>query len=144
MPRIKIELPEKTLFTVTVPVRISDINYGNHVGNDAFVSILHEARVKWLKSCGFTELDIDGTGLIMSDLSVEFKNESLYGDQIIVRLFTGEIGRVNFELYYELTTQRTEQPLLLAKARTNMVCFDYKARKTVAVPEKLLAIINVQ
>ena len=144
MARIKIELPGKCIFSAKVPVRISDINYGNHVGNDAFVSILHEARVQWLRSWGYTELNIGGTGLIMSDLSVEFRNESLYGDKVEVRLFIGEISRVSFELFYELTVTRNEENLLLAKARTGMVCFDYQARKTVAVPEKLLAIFQVQ
>ncbi len=49
MSRIKIEMPEIKLTAIKIPVRISDINYGNHVGNDAFVFILHEARIQWLQ-----------------------------------------------------------------------------------------------
>lgn len=73
MARIKIDMPEDKLAEIKIPVRISDINYGNHVGNDAFVSIIHEARAQWLQQEGYTELDFAGTGLIMSDLAVEFK-----------------------------------------------------------------------
>ena len=46
MARIKLEMPEQFMGSFQVPVRITDINYGNHLGNDAFVSILHEARMQ--------------------------------------------------------------------------------------------------
>ena len=71
MARIKIVIPANTLAVVNIPVRITDINYGNHLGNDALISIVHEARVQWLKINNYTELQVDGVGLIMSDLAVE-------------------------------------------------------------------------
>lgn len=96
MARIKIEIPQQLIGSVTIPVRITDLNYGNHVGNDSFVSIIHEARVQWLKQHGLSELNIDDAGLIMSDLAIEFKSESIYGDVIEVKIFAGEISRVSF------------------------------------------------
>jgi len=54
MARIKIDIPEKVMATFPIPVRIADINYGNHVGNDAFVSIIHEARMQWIRQYGYT------------------------------------------------------------------------------------------
>ena len=45
MGRVKIKFPaENPLFITTIHVRIGDINYGGHVGNDAILSIIHEAR----------------------------------------------------------------------------------------------------
>ncbi len=142
MARIKIEIPEKTIGTFTIPIRIADINYGNHVGNDAFVSIIHEARMQWLKQYDYTELKIEGIGLIMSDLAIEFKSESFYGDVVEIKLGAGEISRVGFELYYQLFAKRNDENILLANAKTGMVCFDYEKRKVAAIPEKLLAILN--
>ena len=78
MPRIKLNIPDNTLATLAIPVRITDINYGNHLGNDAFVSIIHEARMQWLHQHGYTELNIEGAGLILADLAVEFRNEGFY------------------------------------------------------------------
>ena len=118
MARIKIDIPESKIADVCIRVRISDINYGNHVGNDAFVSIIHEARIQWLQQNNFSELDIAGTGLIMSDLAIEFKNESYYGEEILITMSAGEISRVSFDLYYLLTTVRNNEPILLAKAKT--------------------------
>ena len=142
MARIKIELPANSIASFTIPVRITDINYGNHVGNDAFVSIVHEARMQWLKLYDYTELQIEGIGLIMSDLAVEFKNESVYGDAVEVKISIGEITRVSFEIYYHLATIRNEVAILLALAKTGMVCYDYAAKKVAPVPEKFLAILK--
>jgi len=141
MARIKLEIPEKVIASSQIPVRIADINYGNHVGNDAFVSIIHEARMLWLKQYGYTELQIEGIGLIMSDLAIEFKSESFYGDLIEIKLGVAEISRVSFELYYQLFANRNNESVLLANAKTGMVCFDYDAKKVAAIPEKLKAIL---
>ena len=142
MARIKIEFPEVVIGTVIIPVRITDINYGNHVGNDTFVSIIHEARMQWLKQHNFSELDIDGTSLIMGDLAVEFKKESFYGDVIEVKLSAGEISRVSFELYYQLSVVRNNETVLLANAKTGMVCYDYTTKKTVSIPEVLKQLLS--
>lgn len=128
--------------SILVPVRIADINYGNHVGNDAFVSIIHEARMQWLKQYGYTELNMEGIGLIMSDLAIEFKNESFYGDLIVVKLSAGEISRVGFELYYRLFAKRNNDHILVANAKTGMVCYDYGAKKVAPIPEKLKTILE--
>jgi acyl-CoA thioester hydrolase len=142
MARIKIDIPEKTIGTFIIPVRIADINYGNHVGNDAFVSIIHEARMQWLKQYDYTELKIEGIGLIMSDLVIEFKSESFYGDVVEVKLGAGEISRVGFELYYRLFAKRNDVNVLLANAKTGMVCYDYDAKKVAAIPEKFKVILE--
>ena len=144
MARIKIDMPDNLIATVIVPVRITDINYGNHVGNHAFVMILHEARMQWLQSHGYTELNIEGSiGVIMSDLSIEFKSESFYQDQIEVAIYAAEITKVSFELYYQLFVQRKNGKILLANAKTGMVCYDYAAKKVAGIPEKLLEILKV-
>ena len=142
MARLKLTIPENKIALVTIPVRITDINYGNHLGNDAFVAIIHEARMQWLQQHGYTELNIENTGLIQADLMVEFKSEGLYGDVIEVVLGTGEISKVSFELYYTLSTQRNNTRVILALAKTGMVCYDYDAKKVVVVPQQLREILS--
>lgn len=141
MARIKLSAPPNIIFEATIPVRITDINYGNHVGNNSFVSIVHEARVLWLKKNGYTELDIEGIGLIMADLAIEFKNEGLYGDDIKIQISVGEVSKIAFELYYSLFTERNEKRIVLAVAKTGMVCYDYTAKKVAGLPEKIRHIL---
>ena len=142
MARIKIEIPEQILATFHIPVRITDINYGNHMGNDAFVSIIHEARMLWLHQYGYTELNIEGLGLIMSDLAIEFKNESFYGDVVEVTISVSELSRVGFELYYRLSVRKNNENVLIANAKTGMICYDYSLKKVIPVSERLKAILK--
>ena len=142
MGKIKLDPPLKIIATVIIPVRITDINYGNHVGNDAFISIIHEARVQWLKQNNFTELNIAGIGVIMSDLAIEFKHQSFYGDLIEIKLSCGEISKISFELYYQLTAVRKNETIVLAIAKTGMVCFDYEKSKVAGIPEVLKRLLS--
>ena len=143
MPRVKIDLPEKFIsISIKIPVRITDINYGDHVGNDSLVAIIHEARMQLLQLHGFTELDIEGVGLIMSDLLVEFKNESFYKDIIDVKIGSSNISKISFELYYQLTTLRNNKEIFIANAKTTMVCYDYELKKVAALPKQLIEIIS--
>lgn len=141
MGRLKIILPQKLLASFSIPVRITDINYGNHVGNNSIVEIIHEARVQFLQQNGFTELNVAGTSLIMSELLVEYKNESFYNDLLEVNLFCGEISRVGFELFYKISTNRSQQNIVIALAKTGMVCYDYTIKKVSSFPEELKSIL---
>ena len=137
MARIKIELPVAFPFSCQIPVRITDINYGGHAGNDTVLSIIHEARMQFLKSMGYSEMEFAGVGMIMSDVTIEFKNELFYGDVIIASVVTGEISRIGFDLLYKLETMRpanSERKVLVAAAKTGMICYDYKKKKIVSVP----------
>lgn len=137
MARVKIDMPESFRFMTQVPVRISDINYGNHLGNDAIMSILHEARMRYLANFGATELQALGTALIMADAAIIYKGEGFYGDLLTVELTAEEFTAVGFDFYYRITTFRGGQLAVIAEAKTGMVCFDYSARKVARLPEAL-------
>ncbi|MBN9349697.1 MAG: thioesterase family protein [Chitinophagaceae bacterium] len=142
MARVQIEIPDsKPKAILKIPVRITDINYGNHLGNDSMVSIIHEARMQFLKGHGFTELKVEGTGLIMGDLAIQFKNESHYGDILTVEIFTKDITKVSFNLVYKITTARNSKTILIAIASTNIVGYNYSLKKVSPIPAVLLAIL---
>jgi acyl-CoA thioester hydrolase len=137
MARIKIDLPEQFSFSTSIPVRITDLNYGNHVGNDAVLSIIHEARMQFLKNFGYTELEFAGVGMIMSDVAIEFKNELFYGDIVIASVMATEFSKVGFDIYYKLEKASGDKNnLIVAAAKTGMVCFDYSRKKIVPIPEE--------
>ena len=143
MPRIKIDLPEKFSFSTTIPIRITDLNYGGHVGNDSILSIIHEARVQFLKHAGYEELNLAGAGLIMSDVGIEFKNELFYGETVQVSVTAGDFSKVSFDLYYKLEKNLNDRTVLVAAAKTGMVCYDYDKKKVVAVPAEAVQILQL-
>lgn len=136
MARIKIELPAAISFTTNIPVRITDVNYGGHVGNDAILSIIHEGRMQYLANYNYTELDFGGIGLIMSDVGIEFKGELFYKDIIIASITAGNFSKVGFDIYYKLEKEINGQLQLIAIAKTGMVGYDYSKKKIAPIPEE--------
>ena len=135
MARIKIDLPSKFSFSTNIPVRITDINFGGHVGNDTILSLVHEARAQFLTHCGYTELNFAGAGTIMSDVAIEYKNQTYYGDSIMASVAVGEITKVAFDLFYKLEKFSANGKLVpVAFAKTWMVCYDYELKKVTAIP----------
>lgn len=136
MARIKIDLSEKFHFSCEIPVRITDINYGGHVGNDALLSIVHEARMQFFRSLSYTEMNFGGAGMIMADVAIEFKSELFYGDIIIVSVTAGDVSKVSFDLIYKMEKQISDIRKTVALAKTGMICYDYEKKKIVAIPEE--------
>ncbi len=135
MARIKLIPPNNFSFSTNIPIRITDINYGGHVGNDTFLSLIHEARIKFLAHYSLTELDFGDASLIMSDISIEYKKELFYRDRLKVYVRITELHRAGFEIFYKMV--KNEEELLVAHAQSGMVCYNYAIKKIVALPENI-------
>jgi acyl-CoA thioester hydrolase len=134
MPRIKLDLPDDFPFSAEIPLRITDINYGGHLGNDALLSLLHEARMQFLRHYGFTETDVDGTAIIMADAAIVYKSEAFYGEVSNIEVAVGDVQSHGCDFVYRVTNKETGKEI--ARAKTGIVFFDYRKRKIVHVPQK--------
>jgi acyl-CoA thioester hydrolase len=141
MARIKIALPAAFSFSCKIAVRITDINYGGHVGNDGFLAIVHEARMQFLKNLDYTEMNFGGAGMIMTDAAIEFKGELFYGDTVIVSVGIADISGIGFDLVYKLEKETATTPVVVAFVKTGMVCYDYAKKKVVAIPDEALKLM---
>ncbi|QOI96175.1 MAG: thioesterase family protein [Flammeovirgaceae bacterium] len=135
MPRIHLVLPETFNFICELPVRVSDLNYGGHVGNDSFLTIMQEARVLYYRQLGFqSELSLEGTiGQIITDAAVVYKSESFLGDVLTIEIAATDFTKYGFDLMYRLRNKATGKDV--AYGKTGVVCFDYAVRKVTPVPE---------
>ena len=134
MARIKFELPKNFLFTTEIDVRIGDINYGGHLGNDSILSLIHEARLRFLREFGYSEVDVDGAGIIMVDSVIIYKSEGFYGDVLVFDVTVTECGKYGCDFTYRLSNKETGKEI--ARAKTGIVFFDYEKRKVIKMPEK--------
>jgi acyl-CoA thioester hydrolase len=132
MPRIKIAIPEKFIFNTEIPIRITDINYGGHLGNDSLLSIIHEARLRFLNHLGYSESNVEGTGIIMIDSAIQYKSEGFYGDELLVEIAVNDFTGIGCDFVYKLSNKKTLKEIAVAK--TGIVFFDYEKRKTAPVP----------
>jgi len=139
MARIKIDLPAVFTFSTQLPVRISDINYGGHLGNDAILSMLHEARLQFLRHYGYSELELAGKSLIMADVAIEYKGEGFHSDLLTIQVAAHDFNKYGFDIIYQVTNQDKR---LIALAKTGMLCFDYSTRKVVSLPDRVKEQLN--
>jgi acyl-CoA thioester hydrolase len=142
MPRVKIEMPDSFSFSTRLSVRITDLNYGDHVGNDQVLSFLHEARVRYLNSLGYTELNMEGVSMIMADAALVYKNEMHYADELLVSIQAVEFSRVGFDLIYQIVKTQDETLIPVVLAKTAMICYDYTLKKIIPLPEAALLKLN--
>lgn len=142
MERIKINLPDSFSFSTNIQIRITDVNYGGHVGNDSFLSLVHEARLRFLASKGFSEMDVMGVGLIMADAAIEFKKEMTYGDTVKISVAATGFDRIGFDLFYLLEVEKDGVTTIAGKAKTGMMCFDYTNKKKAAIPAAAIEILQ--
>ena len=132
MPRISIDLPDTLLFHTDIPVAIGDINYGGHLGNDAVLSLVHEARLQYFKSLGYSEIDIEGVGIVLADAVVVYRAEAFHGDALRVRVGLGDFNAYGFDMFYHLENPAADKEI--ARVKTGIVFFDYQTRKIAPIP----------
>jgi acyl-CoA thioester hydrolase len=132
MARIKLDLPEHFPFSTELRVRITDVNYGGHMGNDSLLGLLHEARVRFLAHYGLGELDIYGLGLIMADSVILYKSEAFPGETLEIAVAVTDFNPYGCDFIYRVTEKTSRREV--ARAKTGIVFFDYSRRAVQNVP----------
>ena len=132
MARIEIELPETFPFSTEIPIRIDDLNYGNHLGNDRVLTLAQEARVRLLARHGWKELDVAGAGLIQVDAAVVYRAEGHYGMVLKVEVAVTDVRTRGCDFLFRLSDAATGKEI--ARVKTGVVFFDYVAHKVIHTP----------
>lgn len=126
MARVVIELPMQFPFSTELDVRIQHINRGNHLGNDALITFLNEARVRFLPE-QINNTQDSHIWMINADLAVIYKSEAFYGDILKIDIATGDLHKYGFDLLFRVTEVKTGRDV--AHAKMAMLMFDSHARK---------------
>lgn len=133
----------KILFETTISVLVNHLNYGNHLGHDAMLCILQEARMRWLKSLtnNTSELYIQNNiGWLVKRIEIDILSESFHGDVLQIQLSVDENKQSHFIIDYcvKNLTRNEEQ----CRAKTQMVCYDFQNKKIARIPDVILNILN--
>lgn len=133
MARLFIELPDRLDYATEIRVRVTDLNYANHLGNDALVSLLHEARTRFMGHHGLNERDIEGLGIVIGDLGIVYTAEAHHGDVLRIEMGVGDFNKVGCDIYYRI--ERVRDEVQVARAKTGIVFVDRETRRATPVPE---------
>jgi acyl-CoA thioester hydrolase len=132
MARVQISLPKQFSFSTEITVYIGHINYGAHLDNALLLSLVSEARVRFFKSMGYTELDVEGVGIVVADAAIQYRSEAFHGDVLLFEMAPQEFGKVGFDLVYRVSVVGGGREV--ARGKTGIVFFDYGQKKPVTVP----------
>lgn len=135
MARVHVDLPQAFSFATEIDVRVTDLNYGNHLGNDALLALLHEARVRFLRHHGMSEGDAGGATIIMADAAIAYRGESFLGDRLRIEVAVGDFARASCDVFYRVT--RPSDGKTIAEAKTGLVFLNPQTRKIEPVPEAM-------
>ncbi len=141
MSRIKIDEPLVYAFTAIIHTRITDLNYGGHVGNDRIFAFMHDARVQFLKHLGYqNEMDFSGKGMIQTDAAITYKAEIFAHETIKIEVGVLNINKYGCDFVYRFTKEDNK---LASLGKTGIIFFDYKERKIAEIPADFAAKINI-
>jgi acyl-CoA thioesterase FadM len=134
MARLKLEFPEDQFcYSTQLTVRVTDINAANHLGNDAMISMISEARARFLFESGFEDTKQKNVGIIVTDLATTYKTEAHARDRLLFEVGMADFNKYGGDVIFRIT--RPSDGALVAMAKSGFVFFDYAASKVVPMPE---------
>ncbi|MFT4671381.1 MAG: acyl-CoA thioester hydrolase [Pseudohongiellaceae bacterium] len=140
MSRVKVELPPEFLFSMKRTVGISDVNYAKHLDSVAMVNILHEARLQFLASLGFTEGNIYGLGMVVTDLAIDYRSESFANDQLIIDVGVSDFNRYGFDIGLQIANSALES--IVCSAKFGIVLFDFDRHQISEIPAPFRSLLG--
>jgi acyl-CoA thioester hydrolase len=136
--KIKLEMPKKYHFEVTLPIRINDLNYGNHLGVDGLIALAHESRVQYFNSLGYSEIDVEDTYISVMDTIVSYQGESHYGDQLCFRIAIENIKKCQCDIFHEVSHHSS-----VAHIKSNLVFRSKSTKVPCAIPLEFINKVRV-
>ena len=133
MARIQIALPEAFVFKAEITLYMSHINYGGHLDNALLLSVVSEARVRFFKSLGYSELDVEGVGIVVADAALQYKSEAFHGETMVVEMTATDFGKFGCDLLWRMSDHASGREV--ARGKTGIVFLDYSTRKIAPVPQ---------
>ena len=115
-------------------VRVTDINAANHLGNDSMISMISEARARFLFEFGIGETERDGTGIIVTDLATTYRAEAHARDQLLFEVGVMDFNKYGGDIIFRISRPRDRK--LIAMAKSGFVFFNYKSSQVVAMPDE--------
>ncbi len=135
MARLHLDFPEEQYYyTTPLTVRVTDINGANHLGNDSMISMISEARARFLYEFGVRESEGDGTGIIVTDLATTYRAEAHARDQLLFEVGVMDFNKYGGDITFRITRPRDK--VLVAMAKSGFVFYNYKAAQVVAMPDE--------
>lgn len=140
MTRVRVEVPDQFLFNMERSVGISDVNYARHLDSVKMLQILHEARLQFLASLGFTEANIYGLGMVVTDTAIDYRSESFANDRLVIDVGVSNFNRYGLDIMLQVTNSALES--VVCQAKIGVVFFDFDKHQITPMPESFTTLLE--
>jgi acyl-CoA thioester hydrolase len=84
----------------------------------------------------YSEKDVDGVGIIMTDTVIVYSSEGFYGDKIRIDVALENMTNTGCDIFYKLINSKNEKEI--AKAKTGIVFYNYQLKKVARTPKTFI------
>ena len=119
---------------INISERTFNINWGDmdalgHVNNAQYFEYFQECRIQWLETLNLTLMQESGPVVI--HVACTFLKPLVYPATITIRSQLHSLGRTSLKIDHNVF----EKDVLVAEGACKVVWVDYKANKSVPIPE---------
>lgn len=107
-----------------------DLDGFGHVNNAVYLTYVENARVAYLRQVVGART-LEEIRNIIAGVTIEFRAQVSYGDELEIGVRTDRIGTKSFQLAYRIVRQDGE---VVAEVSSTQVMFDFDANRAIAVP----------
>jgi acyl-CoA thioester hydrolase len=138
--RFEIPTEKKLTHETVIPLRWGDMDAMGHVNNTVYFRYLEIVRLEWLFKIG-APVNPQGTGPVIINAFCNFLRQLEFPGDVLAKHYVANPGRSSFDTY--ITLERSGQPgIIYAEGGSKTVWTDFKAQKSVPMPEWLRALVS--
>ena len=119
-------------------VPFGDVDMMGHVNNVRYLGYLENVRFELLQSIA-SDAESQENGLILAHAEIDYKAPAFYRDELSVGIRVASVGKSSWVYEYEVISVRDSR--LVALGKTVQVAYDYKAKKSIPIPESFREIL---
>jgi acyl-CoA thioester hydrolase len=139
---LRFDLPErmKLVHTMVIPIRWGDMDAMGHVNNTLYFRYFETIRIEWMHGINAAP-NPEGLGPVIVNAFANFHKQLEFPGNVIAKHYVANPGRTSFDTYF--TLEREDQPgVITTSGGAKMVWVDFKAQKSVPLPERLRVIVS--
>jgi acyl-CoA thioester hydrolase len=132
MPRIQFQPADRYPFSTELAIYTAHINEGSHLDNVQLLTLVSEARVRFLHWLGYSQLDVEGRMFFVGDQAVQYRGEGFHGETLRIEIAPSDLADKGLDLVYRVSERASGR--LIALGKIGLVCVDPASRKVCPVP----------
>ncbi|MCC7303139.1 MAG: acyl-CoA thioesterase [Bacteroidia bacterium] len=117
-----------------IQIRFKDIDALGHVNNANHITYLELARISYFEEVVGSNINWNEKGIILANSSIDYLSPVYLKEALKVGTRCSGLGTKSFTLEYSMQVERGGKTVEVAKARTVLVCYNYRKSQPMNMP----------